>query len=45
MDLRDTQHTPRYLIRDRDTQFGGAFDAGLADSGIQIVKSGVQIPA
>jgi hypothetical protein len=30
---------------DRDTKFGRAFDAVLADSGIQIVKSGVQIPA
>jgi putative transposase len=44
MDLQDPQHTARYLIRDRDTKFSRAFDAVLADSGIQIVKSGVQIP-
>jgi putative transposase len=44
MDLQDAQHTARYLIRDRDTKFSRAFDAVLADSGIQIVKSGVQIP-
>jgi len=44
MDLQDVHHTARYLIRDRDTKFGRAFDTVLADSGIQIVKSGVQIP-
>ena len=36
MDLQDAQHTVRYLIRDRDGKFGRAFDAVLADSGIQI---------
>jgi hypothetical protein len=44
MDLQDAHHTARYLIRDRDTKFGRAFDAVPADSGMQIVKSGVQIP-
>jgi transposase len=44
MDLQDTHHTARYLIRDRDTKFGRASDAVLADSGVRIVKSGVQIP-
>jgi putative transposase len=44
MDLQDTHHTARYLIRDRDTKFGRDFDAVLADSGIQIVTNGVQIP-
>jgi transposase InsO family protein len=44
MDLQDAQHTVRYLIRDRDGKFGRAFDAVLADSGIQIVTSGIQIP-
>jgi putative transposase len=33
MDLQDTQHTARYLTRDRDTTFGRAFDTVLADSG------------
>src|SRR5437868_10371395 len=44
MDLQDAHHTARYLIRDRDSKFGQAFDAVLADSGVQIIKSGVQIP-
>jgi putative transposase len=44
MDLQDARHTARFLIRDRDARFTRAFDAVLADSGVQIVKSGVQIP-
>jgi putative transposase len=44
MDLQDARHTARLLIRDRDAKFTRAFDAVLADSGVQIVKSGVQIP-
>ena len=42
--VRLTWACPFSLIRDPDTKFGRPFDAVLADSGIQIVKSGVQIP-
>jgi putative transposase len=35
---------PPYLIRDRDGKFPGLFDANLADSGIDVVLSGVRMP-
>jgi hypothetical protein len=44
MDLHDARSTARYLIRDRDSKFPALFDAVLADSGITVVRSGVQIP-
>jgi putative transposase len=44
MDLHDAGSTARYLIRDRDGKFPALFDAVLADSGITVVRSGVQIP-
>jgi transposase InsO family protein len=34
----------RYLIRDRDGKYPILFDAILADSGITVVRSGVQMP-
>jgi putative transposase len=34
----------RYLIRDRDGKYPVLFDAILADAGIRIVRSGVQMP-
>jgi hypothetical protein len=44
MDLHDAGSTARYLIRDRDGKFPALFDAVVADSGITVVRSGVQIP-
>ncbi|PSL53265.1 hypothetical protein B0I31_10955 [Saccharothrix carnea] len=44
MDIEDTGSTARFLIRDRDGKFPALFDAVLADSGIEVVLSGVRIP-
>src|SRR2546429_155785 len=44
MNLHDAGSTARYLIRDRDSKFPALLDAVLADSGITVVRSGVQIP-
>jgi transposase len=44
MDLQDVESTARYLIRDRDGKYPELFDAVLADTGITVVRSGVQIP-
>jgi hypothetical protein len=44
MDLQDAGSTARYLIRDRDGKYPPLFDAILADSGITVVRSGVQTP-
>jgi hypothetical protein len=34
----------KYLIRDRDGKYPALFDAVLADAGIKVVRSGVQMP-
>jgi hypothetical protein len=44
MDLQDTSCRARFLIRDRDGKFPHLFDAILADAGIQVILSGVQMP-
>ncbi len=44
MDLQDAGHRARFLIRDRDGKFPHPFDAILADAGIRVVPSGIQIP-
>ena len=44
MDLEDAGSKARYLIRDRDGKFPALFDAVLADAGIKVVLSGVQMP-
>jgi transposase len=44
MDLQDAGPAARYLIRDRDGKYPALFDAILADTGITVVRSGVQIP-
>ena len=44
MDLQDAGANARYLIRDRDGKYPALFDAILADAGIRIVRSGVQMP-
>ncbi|MGH3410017.1 MAG: hypothetical protein ACRDRJ_47115, partial [Streptosporangiaceae bacterium] len=44
MDLQDAGCRARFLIRDRDGKYPALFDAILADAGIQVVLSGVQMP-
>jgi putative transposase len=44
MDLEDTGHRARFLIRDRDGKFPHLFDDILADAGIEVMLSGVQMP-
>ena len=43
MDLEDAGCKVKYLIRDRDGKYPGIFDAILADAGIKVVLSGVQM--
>jgi putative transposase len=44
MDLQDAGSKARYLIRDRDGKYPALFDTVLADAGIKVVRSGVQMP-
>ncbi|MBP2329307.1 transposase InsO family protein [Kibdelosporangium banguiense] len=44
MDLDDAGCRARFLIRDRDGKFPDLFDVILADAGIEVVLSGVQMP-
>jgi putative transposase len=44
MDLQDAGCRPRFLIRDRDGKFPELFDAVVADAGIEVVLTGVQMP-
>jgi transposase InsO family protein len=44
MDLQDAGCRARFLIRDRDGKYPALFDAILADTGITVVLSGVQVP-
>ncbi|GAB3902054.1 hypothetical protein ACFQ1S_16085 [Kibdelosporangium lantanae] len=44
MDLDDAGHRARFLIRDRDGKFPALFNIVLADAGIEVVLSGVQMP-
>ncbi|SMD27303.1 integrase core domain-containing protein [Kibdelosporangium aridum] len=44
MDLEDASCRARFLIRDRDGKFPHLVDVILADAGIQVVLSGVQMP-
>ena len=43
-DLQDAGCRARFLIRDRDGKYPALFDAIVADAGIQVVLSGVQMP-
>jgi putative transposase len=44
MDLQDVGSNAKYLIRDRDGKYPAMFDTVLADAGITVVRSGVQVP-
>ncbi|MGC9671304.1 integrase core domain-containing protein [Planosporangium sp. 12N6] len=44
MGLQDAGPNVRYLIRDRDGKYPALFDTILADAGIKVVRSGVQVP-
>jgi hypothetical protein len=44
MDLEDAGGKVRYLIRDRDGKYPAMFDAILAEAGITVVLSGIQVP-
>jgi transposase len=44
MDLQDAGSSARYLVRDPDGKYPALYDAILADSGITVVRSGVQVP-
>jgi putative transposase len=44
MDIEDAGCHVKYLIRDRDGKYPTLFDAVLADAGITVVLSGVQLP-
>ena len=44
MDLDDAGRQVKYLIRDRDGKYPAMFGAILADAGITVVLSGVQMP-
>ncbi|WP_328418398.1 integrase core domain-containing protein [Micromonospora sp. NBC_00389] len=44
IDLEDNGSRARFMIRDRDGKFPDLFDAILADAGIDVVLSGIQVP-
>ncbi len=45
MGLAEANVRMRSLIRDRDANFDGVFDAIFAAEGIRIIKSAVRVPA
>jgi putative transposase len=44
MDLDEQAHRVKFMIRDRGSNFTGAFDAVLADAGIRTVLCNIQTP-
>ncbi|MFB6784938.1 integrase, partial [Streptomyces sp. NPDC056352] len=45
MDLKDAGSTAKFLIRDRDSTFTKAFDAVMADAGLEVILSGIRMPS
>ncbi|MER7793314.1 integrase core domain-containing protein [Streptomyces sp. NPDC097640] len=44
MDLEDAASKAKFLIRDRDSKFTGAFDTLMTDAGLKVVTTGIRIP-
>jgi putative transposase len=44
MDLEDAGSNARFLIRDRDSKFTQAFDAVLADAGLNVITTAIRVP-
>ncbi|MFI6358538.1 integrase core domain-containing protein [Streptomyces sp. NPDC050743] len=44
MDLEEAGSRARFLIRDRDSKFTATFDALMADAGLKVITTGIQIP-
>jgi putative transposase len=44
MDLEDAGFRARFLIRDRDGKYPTLFDEVLADTGIEVILSGIRMP-
>lgn len=44
IDLEDAGSKARFLIRDRDSKFTQAFDAVLADAGLNVITTGIRVP-
>jgi putative transposase len=44
MELEDRASRFRFLLRDRDTKFTGAFDAASTAEGIQVLRTPVRAP-
>jgi len=44
MDLNEAGARVKYLIHDRDTSFGAAFDAVITAAGIDAIRTGVRAP-
>ncbi|MFE9066629.1 hypothetical protein [Streptomyces violaceusniger] len=44
MDLEDAGSRAQFLIRERDPQCTGTFDALMADADVKIVTTGIQVP-
>jgi putative transposase len=44
MDLEEVGSKARFLIRDRDSKFTTNFDVLLADAGLKVITTGIQMP-
>ena len=44
MELADHANAVRYLVRDRDTEYTGSFDAVFAADGVRVIRTPVRAP-